>query len=391
MSDLKKLKLIFISHESSLSGAPILLLNLLRLLKKNGFNFSVVLKRSGELDGDFLEVSKIFILKPKSYQTSKFFLSKVVDYFFYRIRLISIIKEIKNADIVFSNTITNGRFLKQISSIKKPILTYVHELESVIQYYNRTGDSDLSFGLSSAFCSPSSFVTQNLLNHGISGKRTFPLNYYFPSQKAELTVSKLEKQKEFFEKHNIPFDKFYVAGMGTATFRKGIDLFIDACAVTTRADPNIHFVWLGDFIDEEERILMSHKIRELAISETEFTLTGFIPNNSYNLLPFDTLALTSKEDPYPLVVLEAALLKIPSIAFKGAGGMDEFIKDDAGFLLETRSASSLAEAILFLKENQFEILERGNNAFKRVKELHSNPSLILEQLDAAISYALSKQ
>lgn len=386
MSDLKKLKFVFISHESSLSGAPVLLLNLLKLLKENGYRFSIILKRGGKLEDKFSETGKTFIVKPENYQNSKFFLLKVLDYFFYRIRLLSIISEIKKADIIFSNTVTNGRFLKQVAFLKKPVLTYVHELESVIQYYNKKGDSNLSFSLSSAFCSPNILVTNNLLKHSLTGVSIFPLNYYFPGIDVEQLAKKQQRQKDFFDRYNLPSGKFYVAGMGAASLRKGIDLFIEAASIVARSDSNIHFIWLGDFIDDEEKNQINNKMRELGTFS--FTLTGFIPHDAYNLLPFDILALTSREDPYPLVVLEAALLKIPAIVFKGSGGMEDFIKMDAGFLVETMSAQSLAEKVLYLKKNKEEITEKGISAFRKVKELHSNPSLIFEQLDRAITYLI---
>lgn len=390
MVDLKKLKVVFISHESSLSGAPILLLNLLQLLKQRGFKFSIILKRGGELDDRFLATGKTFILKPVNYQRNKAFLLKVVDYFFYRVRLLFIMWHIRNADVVFSNTITNGRFLKQISPARKPVLTYVHELESVIEYYSRSGDSDLSFSLSTDFCSPSFLVSENLKNHNICNKRIFQLNYYLPTVKAVEFADKREEQTNFFAKYRIPPNKFYVVGMGTATLRKGIDLFIEACALVCHVDPNVHFVWIGDFIDDHERRMATEMMQNLGLNESSFTLTGFISPRPNNLLPFDILTLTSKEDPYPLVVLEAAFLKIPSIAFKRTGGIVEFIEDDAGFILEERSGQSLSETIIYLRQNQLLIAEKGNAAFKKVTERHSNPDLIIEQFETAVAHVMNK-
>jgi glycosyltransferase involved in cell wall biosynthesis len=201
-------------------------------------------------------------------------------------------------------------------------------------------------------------------------------------------ADKREEQTNFFAKYRIPPNKFYVAGMGTATLRKGIDLFIEACALVCHVDPNVHFVWIGDFIDDHERRMATEMMQNLGLNESSFTLTGFISPHPNNLLPFDILTLTSKEDPYPLVVLEAAFLKIPSIAFKGTGGIGEFIEDDAGFILEERSARSLSETITYLKQNQLLITEKGNTAFKKVTERHSNPDLIIEQFETAIAHVM---
>ena len=70
----KKPSILFISHESSMSGAPLLLLSLIRLLKENGFSENAILvSRGGPIEHLFTEAAPTLILKPMNYQKDKGF------------------------------------------------------------------------------------------------------------------------------------------------------------------------------------------------------------------------------------------------------------------------------------------------------------------------------
>lgn len=382
----KKLKMLFISHESSLTGAPILLLSLIKLLKKEmNYDISVCIKRGGPLDESFISIAKTIIIKHKGYHVNKSLFKKIIDYLFYRLRLLQLLNISREADIIFSNTITNGRLLRYLSGTKTQILIYVHELEGAIKISNKFKDVDLSIKLANAFFSPTADVTHNLIaNHQVQQK-IFPLNYYFHPMEEDLNKINIQKQN-FFLKHEIPYSKFYVAGIGTANYRKGIDIFIEASKLIQAVDPNIYFIWIGDFIEEDVREKMTSIIHNENIENLR--ITGFIPHLPDNLVPFDILALTSREDPYPLVVLESAQMSIPTIGFSGTGGIDDFIENDAGFLLKERTSQALANKILFLKNNRELLKQSGYNAQQKVKHLHCKPSLIIEQFNSAVENVL---
>jgi glycosyltransferase involved in cell wall biosynthesis len=46
----------------------------------------------------------------------------------------------------------------------------------------------------------------------------------------------------------------------------------------------------------------------------------------------DVLAVTSREDPFPLVMLEAGSHGIPIVCFADSGGVPEFVGEDAGLI-----------------------------------------------------------
>ena len=382
----EKNKIVFISHESSMSGAPILLLPLINLIQtRHLFDLTIVLKRGGPLDENFKKLGEVIILKPANYQVGKSLWGKIKDYLGYKQRLDKVLNILSKSDLIVSNTIANGQLLKILSSQQKPIITYVHELKSAMEICDANKDTTLSLQLSNAFFSPTPAVTQNLVsNYNVDRNKIFGLNYYFKKVEEDILQSRTDKKESFLKTYGLPPNKFYVAGMGSANLRKGIDLFLDICAFVTRIDNDVHFVWIGDFIDEGTKHTIQQKMAQQNLS-SYFTMTGFIPNNSTNLLPFDVFALTSREDPYPLVVLEAAFLEIPAIAFKGNGGMDEFIGKEAGFLISDQSVQQFAEKIIALKNDHPTLKKAGIAAREKALKLHADESLIIDQFIRGIS------
>src|SRR3954462_6758295 len=99
-----KRKIIFLGHDASLTGAPVLLLNLIRLLFGSGkYETQLVLGRAGPLLGQYRESLTVYVLKPADYGNENNFVRKVFNYLTYKYRLRAIRKVVRNADIIFSN------------------------------------------------------------------------------------------------------------------------------------------------------------------------------------------------------------------------------------------------------------------------------------------------
>ena len=95
---------------------------------------------------------------------------------------------------------------------------------------------------------------------------------------------------------------------------------------------------------------------------------------------FDIFALTSREDPYPLVVLEAALLQKPMVCFENAGGAQDLIETDAGIIVPYLSLNAMANAIVSIKENPECRLQMGQIARKKVLQRHATEKAFHEFL-----------
>jgi glycosyltransferase involved in cell wall biosynthesis len=84
----------------------------------------------------------------------------------------------------------------------------------------------------------------------------------------------------------------------------------------------------------------------------------------------DVFALTSREDPYPLVCLEAAALGKPIVCFAGAGGAPEFVEQDCGFVVPYFDVTAMAGRIASLLESADCRIKMGAAARRKVAERH---------------------
>jgi glycosyltransferase involved in cell wall biosynthesis len=85
---------------------------------------------------------------------------------------------------------------------------------------------------------------------------------------------------------------------------------------------------------------------------------------------FDVFAMVSREDPFPLVCLEAASAEIPIVCFDYAGGTKEFVEDDCGAVLPYQDVDAMAAAILQLRSNDDMRQAQGRCASEKARRRH---------------------
>src|SRR5690348_16672643 len=98
-------KILIISHDANLNGAPILLLRLMKLLKEHGYSFNTILRQGGSLSNEFKSLSDVCGYFKKS--NGNGFISKLHNKI-RRTRTFDISTYTEGVDLVLSNTITNG-------------------------------------------------------------------------------------------------------------------------------------------------------------------------------------------------------------------------------------------------------------------------------------------
>lgn len=381
MLNKQPLKIVAVGHEASLSGAPILLFNLFALLKeKSACSIEFAILRDGPLTPMYKALFPVLILKSSTYGKEINLLHKAYNFINNKIQLVRLALRIFNCDFIFSNTVVNGKVIRLFSLFGKPVITYVHELESVIDTYLLLGDAVYSIASSDVFAYPSNKVRSLLLHkYSISPKKLLPLSYYFPFKNSS-TIPDFSMNINIWEKYGIAKSDFVVGGMGFASERKGTDLFVDVFNLVYSKNQDIKFCWIGDFENDEFKRMVHGKIPNDALGKN-IIFTGPLLNSFSNYTAMDLFFLSSREDPYPLVVLEAAWMGKPSICFKNSGGIPEFVEDDAGWIVENYDMHSVCNKILDLFNNHTEIETKGNCAREKVVRLHGDGDLVSAQFE----------
>ena len=81
----------------------------------------------------------------------------------------------------------------------------------------------------------------------------------------------------------------------------------------------------------------------------------------------DAFALTSREDPFPLVMLEAGALEVPVVCFANSGGGPEFAGGGAGLVAPYLDVEALAGHLAVLHDNADLRRQLGAEAARQVQ------------------------
>ncbi|HYE95762.1 MAG TPA: glycosyltransferase family 4 protein [Rubricoccaceae bacterium] len=138
----------------------------------------------------------------------------------------------------------------------------------------------------------------------------------------------------------IPDDAFVWAMSGRFDYRKGPDLFFEAAQHF--AGENAHFLWIGHIPNEGFARYMSKRI---ATELPHAHVLDHLADGYYDHLAVcDGFVLTSREDPFPLVMLEAAALGKPLVSFP-SGGVAEFLQPEMGTVVDSWNVRDLVAAM----------------------------------------------
>lgn len=80
----------------------------------------------------------------------------------------------------------------------------------------------------------------------------------------------------------------------------------------------------------------------------------------------DVFLLPSREDPFPLVALEAAACAVPTICFADAGGTPDLVEHDAGMVVPFEDSGAMAAGVLALVEDEALRTRLGQRAREKV-------------------------
>lgn len=134
-----------------------------------------------------------------------------------------------------------------------------------------------------------------------------------------------------------------VLGAGYADMRKGFDLFLQVWRLANQ-DRDVHFCWIGLLAPELGSWIEADVAA--AVQTGTFHMPGLLQDVAPAFGACDAFLLTSREDPFPTVTLEALSLGKPVFAFEGSGGAPEMLLEtDAGVVLPYGDTTAMAAAL----------------------------------------------
>ncbi len=342
-------KILFISHDASRTGAPIVLLHLIEWIKENtNYVCEIICLKGGELENEFERIATTHVLESTkkaglSYLFKKL-LTKVLNVDFEKFitkKLVDIVKKY-NPDLIYANTANTSKVIAEIGKVKSvPIILHLHELKSSMQRSGARESLPHADPFINKYIACSGLVEENIIkNIGVLSSKVERIYAFVEPQ--QVKISKEDIKAEL----GITMDTIIVAGVGSLHWRKGVDFFLFTARKVLLLNPEkkIVFVWLGGDLTSREAMLYNFDIEAWGLTD-KISLLGSKPNPWDYINAIDVLAMTSREDPFPLVCIEAAMLAKPIVCFDKNVGSAEFIDNQVMFLDIDMMSAHLEELI----------------------------------------------
>ena len=352
---------MFIGHDAGRSGAPFALLHLIRWLRKRHPTaaFDILLLRGGELGAEYRQVADVFVV-PEASGSS--LVGRGVRELSRRLgggqRLptYGLAPFSRNYDVVLGNTIATLEHLDYFKRKGMRTVCWMHELEFVIKsMFTPERFLELSRSVD-CFVTASKAVDATLIRMGVAAESR--VVYEFSPNRTDIQLDAAAVKREL----GFPENCFLVGGGGTVEWRKGTDLFLQIASIVLRSEQDIRFVWVGGAdLSSADYARTMYDFERLNIGD-KVVFTGITYRPERYLSAIDVFALTSREDPFPLICLEAAGFGKPIICFENAGGMPEFVETDAGSIVPYGDIFSFSEQIILLERDRRRAADLGQNA-----------------------------
>ncbi len=326
--------ILLLLHEATYTGAPILGWNLARALSDHG-NVVVVLHRGGALETALRTVASVVVAAPPPEAMRN---PDQMDRFAER--LVAVYRPL----YVIANSVESRAIAISLRRHAVPVIALVHEFWPGAKPGIRLN----FFAACAALVFPARVVEESsfyafreiglqnrfILPQGRSAIPPFdatsiPLPVGPPFGSEDDTLPSLQALLTDSRRGAGPFT---VIGLGAVEMRKGIDLFIAAATALQAKHPDLtfRFVWIGTWehaIGSPYAALLDEQCRRSGLAG-QLRFFPAVDDLEPVYARADALFLSSRLDPLPNIVIDAAFHGIPVVCFDQASGAAELLKTD---------------------------------------------------------------
>ncbi|WP_131118332.1 glycoside hydrolase family 99-like domain-containing protein [Lichenihabitans psoromatis] len=302
----KRPRLLLIGHDAFPSGAQLLMLNIGRTLRQAfGVEVEFILLQGGKLEAEYRLIAPTTLCPDKD-------------------KLVQKLTELKERGFsaAIANTSVAGHAATSAVEVGFRTILLVHELPRILREKGLMPSARSGLMSADKVVFAGAYIQDKLLE-----ALNVPVSNRF-AIRPQGTYKTLKRNDGFGKALRdglgmAPGSRL-ILGMGYGDLRKGFDLFLQVWRLLQISDCDIHFCWVGS-IDPGLRDWLSVEISDAEKTGT-FHMAGYRADVEGFFSAADGLVLTSREDPFPTVVLEAMSVDIPVFAFEGTGGIPDFLR-----------------------------------------------------------------
>jgi len=371
------MRILFLGHEATRSGAPLLLFMLIDWLRRNAdIQPSVLLLRGGVLQRCYQELAPTTTLVSSRIQR---ILLRFHCNWFNRSDLASAFP-LDKFPVVYANSVASVSLLRHFAQNGRIIIHHVHELAGVTKQLRCMALMKEAVEFTSLYIAASDAVKEFLCDSiGVPANRIAVIREYAINIVDDENLSC--GQDMIRDQLGLGSGEILVSMCGTPERRKGTDLFVRLARLVDarRQGAKIHFLWLGGTHAGLRRYRLQARL--LGVEK----ICHFHPSVQRPqdwLASADIFALTSREDPFSVVMLEAASMGLPIVCFSGAGGGPELVQNDSGIVVPYLNLDAMADACIKLAANDSLRMQLGSVARRKIRTRyrleHKGPEVLAE-------------
>ncbi|MFZ5524810.1 MAG: glycosyltransferase family 4 protein [Pseudomonadota bacterium] len=324
-------RIVVVSHDARAHGAEFLALGMVKTLKQElNLNVEAVLLGGGRLTSEFASLAPVHVFNEFEARMADF--KKLAQ---------SLAQRGFTKAIV--NTTASGRIVPVFRDAGIESVCLVHELPGIIRSYRLETQARQIASSASAVVFPARIVADGFAQFAQvdTAKQVIrPQGLY---RKNKWRMAKDAARAELRKQLGMPPDTKIVLAVGFADFRKGADLFVDCATKILMDRSDIDFVWVGHSDPKMQNIIEGKLMNSPFRDRIHFV--GYVPDTALFHAGSDVYALTSREDPFPNVVLESFDVGVPVVAFASTGGAANLVEEVGGIVVPSLDAEELSSAI----------------------------------------------
>ncbi len=388
-------RVLVVSHSAEPSGAPIALLRIMQWCVGHGsVEPTFVLRDRKELVSEFQALGPTIHLSARverglrrALDGVRFGGSALAAAGWVSGHRIRRICKQRKVQVVYANTATQGQIASAVERLGIPVVTHVHELERELRTLVGVEGVKKVVDQSDVLIAVSGAVRKMLLAHGADPARIVdvqePIGDHEPLSEERRKIIRRTELK-------VDDDTIVVIGCGVPSLRKGTDVFPQVARhaiANAMVGEKVAFRWIGGNPPYVEFTTLVDDVARLGL-ESQVVVIPHRPDAAQLLAAGDVFISTSREDPNPLVVLEAAAMGCPVVCFRDAGGAEELAAAGGGMAVPYLDAQAMAEAILALSKDPEKRRRLGDDARKIVTAANTIP-LVAERVSAVLQRSAS--
>ena len=354
-------RVLFVSHETTLSGAPIQLVHLVRWLKKAGWEVAVAAPDTGPISEMLAEDGITTVIEP----------TLLTDLEHTKLR-----EFCRDYDVIVANTIASWPAVRAAHLEKRPVLWYLHETQVAVRLVRAISEIRPAMKMANVLVTPTRQTAR--VYEGLTLAPIEVVPYGIPKP----PVAPGPKN-----------DSICFVTLGSFEPRKGQDVLLEAIH---QLDPETRrrssFKMAGRVLDTE----FFEKLKSRAEGLENTQLIDALDHSEATALlnQADAVVLPSRDETMPIVILEAMGLG-KGVISTDVGGIREWVQNEMnGLLVARENPDELARAITRFVENPTvarEISAAGLRTFERHFTLDRFASRFAELLRSLRNDPLKEQ